>query len=193
MDVKYEDMADAGLIKLFLKGDEFAFETLYARHKKALYGFLNNLIKNQTEADEVFSDTWIKVIDQLHRYRDDGKFSAWIFRIARNAFYDRCRRKSSAAEVEFDEAFLDETMTTVLPSPDRAMSSEELGKLICDGLDELQLEQREVFLLRQQELSFKEIAEIQSCSINTVLSRMQYALKNLRCFLSKADNGSVVK
>ena len=95
MGAKYEDMADYQLIKQFLKGNEFAFETLYARYKKSLYGFLNNLIKNQSDADEIFSDTWIKVIDQLPKYRDDGKFSAWLFRIARNAFYDRCRRKST--------------------------------------------------------------------------------------------------
>ena len=193
MGAKYEDMADHQLIKQFLKGNEFAFETLYARYKKSLYSFLNNLIKNQSDADEIFSDTWIKVIDQLPKYRDDGKFSAWLFRIARNAFYDRCRRKSTAAEVEFDETILDETMTTRLPSPDRVMSSEELGRLISDGLEDLQLEQREVFLLRQQDLSFKEIADIQSSSINTVLSRMQYALKNLRCYLEKVDNGNIIK
>ena len=193
MSAKYGDLTDQQLIRMFLKGDETAFENLYMRYKKALYGFLNNLIKNSADADEIFSDTWIKVIDQLPRYHDNGKFSAWLFRIARNAFYDRCRRRSTAGEVEFDDAILDETMTALVPSPDRAMGSEELGKLILDGLDELQVEQREVFLLRQQELSFKEIAEIQSCSINTVLSRMQYALKNLRCYLEKIDSGNLVK
>ena len=193
MSAKYDEMEDQKLIRLFLKGDESAFENLYMRYKKSLYGFLNNLIKNSADADEIFSDTWIKVINQLPKYRDDGKFSAWLFRIARNAFYDRCRRKSTTGELELDEAILDETMISLVPSPDRAMGSEELGKLIVDGLDELQLEQREVFLLRQQDLSFKEIADIQSCSINTVLSRMQYALKNLRCYLEKIDSGNLVK
>ena len=193
MSAKYDEMEDQKLIRLFLKGDESAFENLYMRYKKSLYGFLNNLIKNSADADEIFSDTWIKVINQLPKYRDDGKFSAWLFRIARNAFYDRCRRRSTTGELELDEAILDETMISLVPSPDRAMGSEELGKLIVDGLDELQLEQREVFLLRQQDLSFKEIADIQSCSINTVLSRMQYALKNLRCYLEKIDSGNLVK
>ena len=84
---------------------------------------------------------------------------------------------------------LDETLTATYPEPDRLMSNEELGKIISRGLEELSLEQREVFLLRQQDISFKEIAEIQECSINTVLSRMQYALKSLRKFLNSVDNG----
>ena len=96
-------------------------------------------------------------------------------------------------EGEFDEVILDESMTSNCPEPDRNMSSEELGRYISEGLETLPEEQKEVFLLRQQDFSFKEIAEMQDCSINTALSRMQYALKTLKSFLSSVDNGELVK
>lgn len=193
MLLDYEACADTELIKLFQQGDDLAFETLYCRYKKNLYGFLNNMIRDVNTADEVFEETWLKVIDNMSKYRDDGKFSAWLFRIARNVFYDKCRRKKTYTEVEFDEAILDETMTASLPEPDREMGSAELGEWIQKGLDELPDEQREVFLLRQQDMSFKEIAVLQECSVNTALSRMQYALKSLKNFLSSIDNGDFVK
>lgn len=193
MQVNYEPLEDKELIKLFIKGDDTAFETLYYRYRKNLYAFLNNMTYDQSVADEIFEDTWLKVINNIGKYRDDGKFSAWLFRVARNIFYDRCRRKKTLNEVEFDEVILDESMTSNCPEPDRNMSSEELGRYISEGLETLPEEQKEVFLLRQQDFSFKEIAEMQDCSINTALSRMQYALKTLKSFLSSVDNGELVK
>lgn len=193
MFVQYESLEDGELIKLFSKGDETAFETLYGRYRKNLYGFLNNMTHDQCIADEVFEDTWLKVINNIEKYRDDGKFSAWLFKVARNLFYDRCRRKKTLCEVELDETILDETMTSTCPEPDRNMSSEELGSYIRQGLVGLPDEQREVFLLRQQDFSFKEISVMQNCSINTALSRMQYALKTLRNFLYSIDNGEFAK
>ena len=93
MQVNYEPLEDKELIKLFIKGDDTAFETLYYRYRKNLYAFLNNMTYDQSVADEIFEDTWLKVINNIGKYRDDGKFSAWLFRVARNIFYDRCRRK----------------------------------------------------------------------------------------------------
>ena len=89
MQKEYDDLTDNGLIKLFLKGDEYAFEVLYRRYRKVLYGFLNNLIRNPSTTDEIFEETWLKVIAKLDTYKDNGKFTAWLFRIARNTFYDR--------------------------------------------------------------------------------------------------------
>ena len=193
MPVNYEIFEDPELIKLFIKGNETAFETLYFRYRKNLYGFLNNMISDQCMADEVFEDTWLKVIDNIDKYRDDGKFSAWLFKVARNIFYDKCRRKKTMSEVELDEAILDETMTSKYPEPDRKMNADELGKYIAQGINELPTEQKEVFLLRQQDFSFKEISEMQNCSVNTALSRMQYALKSLKSFLNSIDNGEFTK
>ena len=87
-----EKTADAALIKRFLRGDESAFEELYHRYRRQLYAFLNNLIGAGAECDEVFEETWLKVIDSLPRYKDDGRFCAWLFRVGRNQFYDRLRR-----------------------------------------------------------------------------------------------------
>ena len=193
MPVNYETFEDPELIKLFIKGNETAFETLYFRYRKNLYGFLNNMISDRCMADEVFEDTWLKVIDNIDKYRDDGKFSAWLFKVARNIFYDKCRRKKTMPEVELDEAILDETMTSKYPEPDRSMNADELGKYIAQGINELPTEQKEVFLLRQQDFSFKEISEMQNCSVNTSLSRMQYALKSLKSFLNSIDNGEFAK
>ena len=87
------ELSDSELIKAFGEGDHAAFETLYHRYRRQLYGFLSNLIPgNPAEVDEVFEETWLRVIDKLPKYRDDGKFSAWLFRVSRNLFIDRVRR-----------------------------------------------------------------------------------------------------
>ena len=91
------DAGDGELIAAFVRGDEKAFEQLYGRYKRQLYGFLNNLITdNPAEVDEVFEETWLRVLDKLPGYRDEGRFSAWLFRIGRNIFIDRLRKNRNA-------------------------------------------------------------------------------------------------
>lgn len=184
------DPADAVLIKRFLRGDEAAFSELYHRYRRQLYAFLNNLIGPGAECDEVFEETWLKVIDRLPKYRDDGKFGAWLFRVARNLFYDRLRR--DRRERELVSLDLDEPPPVAAPSgssPGERMELAEIEVLVGRAVAELPLELRETFLLRQQGVAFKEIAEMQNCSINTALSRMQYALRSLRKALAGIDRG----
>ena len=186
--------SDAQLIAGYLDGDEKCFEMLYYRYRKVLYGYLNNMLAgNQAEADEVFAETWTKVIDKLPRYRDEGKFSAWLFRMAKNIFIDRIRRSHPERFMSID----DENMMT-LPddnafSPDRTLGATDTGKAIMEAISQLPNEQKEVFILREQDMSFKEIAQIQKCSLNTVLSRMRYAIKTLRSYLSDFDRGGLIK
>lgn len=195
-DNAYEAKNDAELIRIYAKGDEKAFETLYYRYRKMLYAYLNNLIgQNNSEADEVFSETWLRVIDKLPKYQDSGKFSAWLFRIARNIFIDRLRKNKPEMFVEIESELPSgnfEGFTDL--SPERKIGVGDISSAISIALEQLHPVQREVFLLREDaELSFKEIAKIQNCSLGTVLSRMRYALKNLRAFLQNIDSGGLLK
>ncbi len=191
----YADWEDAALIRAYAKGDNKAFEVLYYRYRKPLYGYLNNVAgNNSAEADEVFSETWLRVIDKLPKYKDAGKFSAWLFRIARNIFIDRIRHQKPDKFVTIDSEDSVELAGETTFSPDRQLCASDISKALNAALEQLQPEQKEVFLLREEaQLSFKEIAEIQNCSLGTVLSRMRYALKKLRSFLRNVDSGGLVK
>ena len=186
--------SDIQLINAYLKGDEKSFEELYFRYRKPLYGYLNNMLMgNQSEADEVFSETWTRVIDKLPKYRDDGKFSAWLFRMAKNIFIDRLRRSHPERFVAIDDENMAELPDDNAFSPERELGASDTGKAIMTAINQLPKEQKEVFMLREQELSFKDIAQIQQCSLNTVLSRMRYALQTVRNYLSEFDRGGLIR
>ncbi len=190
------EYSDYELISAYLAGDESAFEELYHRYRRMLYAYLNGLLPGrQAEADEVFQLAWIKVVDQLKSYRDQGCFSAWLFRIARNLLIDRVRKdKHETGMVELDREDAPAVAAPAGSEPWRPLDEEDLGSAIRQALAELPQEQREVFLMRSHaEMPFKEIAKVQQCSINTVLARMQYALKHLRASLSSFDKGGLVK
>ncbi len=171
---------DMMLIQAYMAGDGKAFETLYKRYRKHLYGYLYNLLSgNEAEVDEIFEETWIKVIDKLGSYRDEGKFSAWLFRVARNIFIDSARKRKRNPVTDILADDLPE-VPDWSSRPDRQLEEADSERVIKEALAGLPDDQREVFLLRQQSLSFQEISEIQSCSINTVLGRMRYAVRNLK-------------
>lgn len=194
MNQKESDVGDGELIAAFARGDEKAFEQLYGRYKRQLYGFLNNLITdNASEVDEVFEETWLRVLKKLPGYRDEDRFSAWLFRISRNIFIDRLRKKRNAfvaSELDAGEALAQPGPAAL--EPDQELELSEVGSIIAEAIGKLPIEQREVFLLRQQDFAFKEIAKIQGCSINTVLGRMQYAMKHLRRLIREIDRGGIV-
>ena len=173
---------------LYLDGDSSAFDMLYERYRRPLYGYLQNLLRGeQANADDIFQRTWLKAIDNLHKYEDREKFSAWLMRIAHNLTVDYFRRAERRAEEVFDEAYADKPDGTLFQrtarSPGEELEESELEKAIRDAVQELPPELREVFLLRQEDVPFREIAEIQNCSINTCLARMRYALDKLRARL----------
>ena len=179
-----QEVDDAILIKEYLSGDDRAFTLLYERYKALLYSYLNRLLDNdRPSADDLFQQTWIKVVDQLGQYEHRQQFSAWLLRIAHNLtidYFRKCGRQS-----QYEAGSLDDSETAVDPpdkdnEPWRGMHREELEKAVSDAVGKLSPELREVFLLRRENISFREIAVIQKCSINTALARMQYALKNLR-------------
>ena len=174
-----EEFSDLELIERYLNHDSTAFDVLYARYRNQLYAYLNRLLPGQFSlVDDIFQNTWIKVIRQLPKYKDNNRFIGWIMRIAHNLAIDYFRKTKHevlSAETEATKLF-----AVTGREPWRNLDNEELGKAITGCITKLKEEQREVFILRQDEFSFKEIAEIQSCSINTALGRMQYAIRNLR-------------
>lgn len=190
-----EEESDYNLIRQYLAGNQAGFEILYRRHGKRLYGYLNGLLPgDRAEVDDLFQQTWLKVIDSLGQYRDQGCFTAWLFRIGKNQLIDRQRRVKRTRDVILPES--EDTPEPGAPAgsePWRVLDEEELATVLGRALAGLPPEQREVFLLRREERSFKEIAAMQNCSINTVLARMQYALKNLRSKLSEIDRGGLLQ
>ena len=194
MDGNREHCEDMELIRLVSSGDEMAFNELYSRYRKRLYGYLNGLLPGRAEeVDDIFQQTWLRVIEQLPRYRDQGCFTAWLFRIGRNLTIDRLRKsRREGTSVELDAEEVPELDAPAGNEPWRELDETELHRAIDAALASLPPEQKEVFLMRQEEMPFREIAALQRCSINTVLARMQYALKHLRAFLSNVDRGGLI-
>lgn len=183
MEQQADDMT---LIRNYLDGAAGAFDVLYDRYRLPLYAYLNRLLPGRSaQVDDVFQQTWIRAIDRLGSYRHEEKFSAWLMRIAHNFAIDHFR-----AEKRRGESSMDDGLETALPdspaeSPWRTLDSQELGEAIEQAVADLPPDLREVFLLRREDVPFREIARIQNCSINTCLGRMQYALKQLRKALGR--------
>ena len=183
---QFEDLRpDEELIKGFLSGNADDFNVLSERYKRQLYSDLNRVLPGRHAlVDDLFQQTWLKAIDKLGGYQNKQKFVAWLMRIAHNLAMDFFRSvKSSGESVLVDD--IAESLSQESGEPWRELDCEELGSALDFALEKLSPELREVFLLRQEDISFKEIAEIQNISINTALSRMQYALRNLRKLLSE--------
>jgi len=176
-------MDDRECVGRYLAGDVSAMEVLVHRHENALFGFIRGLVQDASEADDVFQETWTKAIRHLHKYRSDN-FRGWLIRIAHNVFIDRLRRRKPFLSMDTaapDNQPLMASLPSPAPGPDSETDSAELGARIALAVAALPREQREVFLMRAHGgLAFREIARLQSTSINTALSRMQYALKKLR-------------
>ncbi len=172
---------DNELISRCQAGDEDAFEVLYSRYRLQLYSYLNKLLPGRAaEVDDLYQQVWIKVLDNLRKYRHQQRFISWLFRIAHNMTIDLFRREARRETVELsDNVDADEPMPWV--ELDRNVIMERLDSAIAD----LTPEQREVVLMRRRGIAFKEIAEIQDASVNTVLGRMHYAVKKLRLALSE--------
>ena len=176
-------VADDVLIAAAKNGDERALEMLFERYRRPVYAFISRMLNGDSmTADDVFRDLWIKVFNKLSVYREDGKFAAWLFRIARNQVLEHFRREKSRAKIGAvtDDGSVPETAADRNIDPAGMLSACELEEKLETLLQQLPPEQREVFTLRQDGLSFKEIAEIQKCPLNTALGRMHNCLKFLR-------------
>lgn len=179
-------LTDQELIRNYLVGKESALETLINRHKDRVYSYIFFTVRDTCLAEDIFQDTFIKVINTLKRgkYNDEGKFLSWVNRIAHNLIIDHYRRNariqevSSGADDEFD--IFDIISDTGL-NVEEKMINKQIRQDVRQMIDYLPDDQKEVLVMRiYKEMSFKEIAEQTNVSINTALGRMRYALINLR-------------
>ena len=181
--------SDFELIRSFQEGDSSALETLVLRHKDRLYTSILFLVKDRYLAEDIFQDAFIKIIDTLRggRYSDEGKFLPWAMRIAHNLCVDHFRKVKRTPTIKTGE---DQDLFEVLNFSEDSMEEKIVRRQSHDRvrnmLDQLPTDQREVIILRHYaDMSFKEIAALTDCSINTALGRMRYGLINLRKMMTQ--------
>ncbi len=175
---------DHELIHQFRDGDLNALEALVIRHKDKLYTSILFLVKDKYLAEDIFQDVLIKVIDTIRggRYTEEGKFLPWAMRIAHNLCVDHFRKvKRTPAIKTSDDRDIFEVINFTEEGADTKMMKRQSHDRVRQMLDLLPEDQKEVIILRHYaDLSFKEIASLTNCSINTALGRMRYGLINLR-------------
>jgi len=177
-------LTDHELIQSFVQGNTGAFECLVLRHKDKLYTSIQFLVKDKYLAEDIFQDVFIRVIDTVRggRYTEEGKFLPWAMRIAHNLCVDHFRKVKRTPTIKTgDDTDIFEILNFTEESPEEKLIKKQSHNRVRDMLDLLPEDQREVIILRHYaDLSFKEIAEMTNCSINTALGRMRYGLINLR-------------
>ena len=180
---------DAILVKKYIAGDESALAILINRHQSKIFGFINSKVSNRDLSDDIFQDTFIKVIKTLksNSYNEEGKFLPWVMRIAHNLVIDHFRRtKKMPLYRETDTFSIFSMMTDHSLTIENQMISDQVIKDLEKLIAELPEDQKEVLMMRiYQDLSFKEISDLTGVSINTALGRMRYALMNLRKVIDK--------
>src|ERR1041385_1009006 len=175
---------DHELIHQFKDGDLYALETLVIRHKDKMYTSILFLVKDKYLAEDIFQDVLIKIIDTIRggRYTEEGKFLPWAMRIAHNLCVDHFRKVKRTPTIKTgDNKDIFEVLNFTEDGVDTRMMKRQSYDRVREMLDRLPEDQREVIILRHYaDMSFKEIASMTNCSINTALGRMRYGLINLR-------------
>jgi RNA polymerase sigma factor (sigma-70 family) len=176
--------SDQDLIHLYITGEEAGLVELIRRYQSKIYTSIYLLVKDEYLAEDIFQDTFIKVINTLKagKYNEEGKFLPWVTRIAHNLVIDHFRREKRTPMVSGGDDFdIFEVLGHYDESTEDRMVREQTHKDLKNLIQLLPSEQKEVLIMRHfGDLSFKEIADITNVSINTALGRMRYALNNLR-------------
>ena len=189
----YSQMSDCDLIQLYLSGNEKPFEVLLLRHKDRLFRFINSKVKDAALANDLFQDTFVKIINtmKLGNYNEEGKFLPWAQRIAHNLVIDYFRKKNKVRIISECNSFDEEYSIFYKIASDeknylQTQSYNELETQMVNLISHLPNPQKDMIEMRIfQDMSFKEIAELEDISINTALGRMRYALINMRKLIEK--------
>ncbi|MBT3244028.1 MAG: sigma-70 family RNA polymerase sigma factor [Bacteroidetes bacterium] len=180
-----QSLEDHVLVKQFIDGDQSSLEELIKRHKSRIYTYILLIVKNPHLAEDIFQDTFIKVIKSLKRgkYQDKGKFVSWVLRIAHNLIIDYYRKQKYQKTISNDDTEVDLFNSKKLAEDtiEDSLVQDQILSEVRYLMDSLPSDQRNVVYLRHYcGLSFKEIADQTGVSINTALGRMRYALINMR-------------
>jgi RNA polymerase sigma-70 factor (ECF subfamily) len=183
--MKAAAISDQDLIAKYLDGNEKSLEKLIFRHKRKVYSYIMMVVKDDQVADDIFQDTFIKVINTIRSgaYKEEGKFIQWVMRIAHNLIIDYFRRAKRIPMVNNsnDDFDIFDVVRIADPSIEEHIITEQIHQDVRALIELLPDEQKEVLVMRHYDnMSFKEIADVTNVSINTALGRMRYALINLR-------------
>lgn len=182
-------LPDALLVKKYVEGDENALSVLINRHQSKIFGFIYSKIPDRDISNDIFQDTFIKVIRTLksQSYNEEGKFLPWVMRIAHNLIIDHFRKnKKMPMFRETEEFSIFSIMTDDSLTVENKIIRDQVEVDLKKVIEELPADQKEVLVMRMyQDMSFKEISEVTGVSINTALGRMRYALMNMRKVIDK--------
>ncbi len=189
-----QDEADEALMLRYQQGEVRAFEILLNRHRKPVFNFILRFVQSRELAEDLLQEAFLRVIRSAAKYKQQAKFTTWLYTIARNLCVDNSRRAKHRNAKSLDSplsssdgsgTLLDVVAGNELPS-DRAAVSKEIHVKLQAAIAELSEEQREVFLMREfLDMPFKQISEVVGVPENTVKSRMRYALQKLRLELEE--------
>ena len=182
-------LSDQQIVRMYIDGDSNALSTLVNRYKDKIFTSIYLLVKDKYLAEDIFQDVFIRVIDTLKggRYTDEGKFLPWAMRIAHNLCVDHFRKiKRNPTIKTSDDRDIFEVLNFSESGVDTRIMAEQTSDKVRKLIDLLPEDQREVIILRHYaDLSFKEIAQLTNCSINTALGRMRYGLLNMRKMMTE--------
>jgi RNA polymerase sigma-70 factor (ECF subfamily) len=193
--VELETLTDEDLMERYREGDARAFEVLLNRHSRSVYHFALRSVGRSDRAEDLMQEVFLRIVKGAANYRRRAKFTTWLYTIARNLCVDHLRRQKFRRTVSLDQPqgedpdgapLLDRVADDALLEDRRAMDR-QFSRNLERALADLNPDQREVFLLREfEDLPFADIATIVGCPLNTVKSRMRYALEALRAALTAA-------
>ncbi len=172
---------DAQLIHAYLSGKEKAFEKLLKRYERPLFSFIFRFVYDRQSAEDLFQQTWLKVIQGLSHYEERGTFSSWLFGIANNCCIDHVRRNNKTKRNDLVSSDGMEQLESEELNQMDTLLKKEKASWLEKAVTKLPMDQKQVLLLRiYSELPFKEIAHILNDPLNTILGRMHYAVQNLK-------------
>jgi RNA polymerase sigma-70 factor (ECF subfamily) len=190
---------DNALIQQIRAGNMQAWDELVKKYKNQLFAFIYHMAPNKQEAEDMFQETFFRIVKGLKNYQHQEKFLSWAMKIANNLAIDKARKGKGKQPVSLETPVfsdsgnaieLKDTLAASTGAPDEALDKKNLGQDLKQAVNELPFEQRQVFLMREKSgLTFKEISKTLNISINTALGRMHYALQHLRQKLAPTYGG----